>query len=198
MAEMRIQREVMFAGENPLLMLYREGSDELVAVASYWRTSFSPAGAGEALVIWVDPDGSGLGEQAPVGIFCDNAEMATYVWEQFNSHFDRLQGRGIEQRHVEPARFAVHLDGMREYRVTCEVGAMTIELAWRDGQDLFHALATPEVAGSRWEVSNVVVPCANAGIRVDGAAVEGEAHFPEGDYRSSAFLAFAESWVRLA
>lgn len=197
MTGITIKREVVFAGDNPLLMLYRPGTEDVVAVASYWRCSYSAAGTGEALVIWVDPEASGLGAGAPIGIFTDNAEMAGLVWERFNRHFDRLQGRGIEDREIVPARFAIQADGFRLHRVTCAAGTTVIELEWRDALDVFHAVNLTEFAGSRWEVPNSVLPCAGGGIRVDGVEVGGEVHQPEGDYRSSAFLAFAESWVRL-
>jgi hypothetical protein len=49
MPDVILKRDVVFAGENPLLMLYAPGTEELVAVASYWRCSRS--GEGEALVI---------------------------------------------------------------------------------------------------------------------------------------------------
>lgn len=196
MSDIRITREVIFAGDNPLLMLYAPGTDEVVAVGSYWRCTWSAAGAGEALVIWVDR-AAGLGDRAPVGIFTDNAPMARLVWDRFNSQWDRLQGRGIEDRDIQPARFATLGDGMRRYRVTCAVGTTAIELEWRDALDVFHAVTRPVVGGSQWEVANVVLPCADGSMRVDGVAVSGEVHQPEGDYRSSAFLAFTETWVRL-
>lgn len=197
MSEMTVRDEVVFAGDNPALVLYRPGSDEMVAVASWWRCAWSAAGAGQALMLWVDPAASGLGERAPVGIFTDNAAMARLVWERFNRHWELLQGRGIEARRPEPARFTVQADGMRLHRVTCAAGTTAIELEWRDALEVVHMVARVDVGGSRWEVPNVVLPCAAATIRVDGVAVRGEVHQPEGDYRSSAFLAFAEAWVRL-
>lgn len=192
-----IRGDVVFAGDNPALVLYRPGSDEVVAVASWWRCAWSAAGAGQALVIWVDPAASGLGARAPTGIFTDNAAMAGLVWERFNRHWGLLQGRGIEARAMVPARFTVQADGMRLHRVTCAAGTTVIELEWRDALEVIHAVNRVAFAGSQWEVPNVVLPCADAGIRVDGVSVLGEVHQPEGDYRSSAFLAFAESWVRL-
>jgi hypothetical protein len=197
MSEIRIRHDVVFAGENPLLMLYRPGSDEVIAVASYWQCSYSTAGAGEALVIWVDPERSGLGDRAPVGIYTNNAPMARLVWDTFNRHFDRLQGHGIEDHPLQPARFTQQADGMRLHRVVCSIGTTTIELEWRDAIEALHTVTTPEVGGSRWEVTNVICPCPDAGIRVDGVEVIGEVREPEGWFRSSAFLAFVESWVRL-
>jgi hypothetical protein len=123
--------------------------------------------------------------------------MAKLVWDHFNSHFDRLQGCGIEQVKLEAARFTQQADGPRLHRVSCSDGATTIELEWRDALEIFHTLTTTTVGESDWEVTSVICPCADGGIRVNGVAAAGEVHQPEGDFRSSAFLAFAESWVRI-
>ena len=198
MPDIILKRNVVFAGENPLLMLYRRGTDELVAVSSYWKCSYSEHGEGQALVIWVDPAALGPGPDAPVGIYTDNAAMAGMVWETFNRHFDRLQHRGIEEAQPHPARFVQQADGLRLHRVSCSVGGTTIELAWRDALDVFHTVTHPTVGGSDWEVANVICPCADASITVDGVPVEGEVRQPEGMFRSSAFLAFCESWIRIS
>ncbi len=197
MPDMTVKNDVVFAGENPLVMLYAPGTDDPVAVASYWRCSYSTAGEGQALVMWADPDRTGLGDAVPVGIFTDNPAMARMVWDNFNSHFDRLQGRGIEEAAPEAARFTQQADGLRLHRVSCSVGATTIQLEWRDAIDVFHTVTTTTVGESDWEVTSVICPCADAGIRVNGVAATGEVHQREGAFRSSAFLAFAESWVRL-
>lgn len=197
MANMIVKDDVVFAGENPLVMLYAPGTDDVVAVASYWKCSYSEQGEGQALVIWVDPDRSGLGEEAPLGIFTDNPAMARLVWDHFNSHFDRLQGHGIEDVELRAARFTQQADGLRLHRVSCSVGATMIELEWRDALEVFHTLTTTTVGESDWEVTSVICPCADGGIRVNGVAATGEVHQPEGDFRSSTFLAFAESWVRI-
>jgi hypothetical protein len=52
----------MIAGENPMIVLYRPGSDEVVAIASMWTCSWSEAGQGRALVIWADAEATGLGD----------------------------------------------------------------------------------------------------------------------------------------
>ncbi len=55
-SEPPVKRPVIFAGENPLIMLYRPGGDDLVAVASLWHATFTAEGAGHSLLIWADPE----------------------------------------------------------------------------------------------------------------------------------------------
>jgi hypothetical protein len=184
---------VMIAGENPMILLYRPGSDDLVAIASVWTCAYSEAGTGRALVIWVDPDASGLGYLAPVGIFTDNPELARFVWANFYNDYAPIHGRGIEDAPLRSASFAEQSGGRRFHRITCISGTTTIELEWRDVVEVFHVVTCP----TGFEVSVVAAPCASGTITVNGHSAIGEIHRPEGWFKSSAILAFAETWIAL-
>mgnify|MGYP001362352322 CR=1 FL=1 len=186
-------RGVMITGENPMIVLYRPGSDDYVAIASMWTCTYSEAGQGRALVIWVDPEASGLGERAPVGIFTDNPALARFVWANLYNDYAPIHGRGIEDAPLRAARFAHHADGRRLHRMTCTSGTTTIELEWRDVVEVFHVLTYP----TGYECSVVAAPCAAGTITVDGRRAIGEIHRPEGWFGSSAILAFAETWIAL-
>jgi hypothetical protein len=188
--EVSTQRGIKIAGENPMIVLYRPGSDDLVVLVSMWTARYSPVGAGRALLIWADPSASGLGSDAPVGIYTDNPELAAYVWEHFYRDYDTIRGRGIETRPPVPARFAEVSGGDRFYRISCVAAGTTIELEWRDVLDCFQV--TTQLTG--FETSAVACPCAGAEVRVNGVAARGEVHQPEGWFGSSAALAFAETW----
>ncbi|HYI24341.1 MAG TPA: hypothetical protein VD767_02935 [Thermomicrobiales bacterium] len=188
-----VQRGVMIAGENPMIVLYRPGSDDLVAIASVWTASYSPAGEGRALVIWADPDATGLGDLSPVGIFTDNADLARYVWANFYNDYEPIKGRGIEETPVRPARFTELSDGQRLHHISCTVGSTTIELEWRDVIEVSQVVTYP----TGYEVSVIAAPCAKATITVDGIQATGEIHQPEGWFGSSAILAFAETWIAI-
>jgi len=186
-------RGVMITGENPMIVLYRSGSDEVVAIASMWTCTYSEAGEGRALVIWVDADATGRGGLAPVGIFTDNPELARFIWANLYNDYTPIQGRGIAEAPLRAARFTEQADGRRLHRIACTSGATTIELEWRDVLDVFHALTYP----TGYEVSVVAAPCATGTITVNGERAIGEIHQPEGWFRSSACLAFAETWIAL-
>ncbi|MDP8908370.1 MAG: hypothetical protein M3N47_04475 [Chloroflexota bacterium] len=197
MSEPELKRPVIFAGENPMILLYAPGSNDIVAAATYWRCVYSPEGEGNALIIWVDPAVSGRGDRAPCGLYADNVTMALMVWTNFTQHFGPFQGRGIEDRMPQATRFFQVAEGRRQHRVTCAVGPSVIELLWQDAFDAFQTVTTPVVEGKAYEVASVVLPCARASITIDGHTVPGEVHHPEGFFQSSAFLAFCESWVEL-
>jgi hypothetical protein len=184
-------RGVMIAGENPMIVLYRPGSDEIVAIASVWTASWSPVGAGHALIIWADPKVTGLGDLAPAGIYTDNSDLARYVWDNFYNDYGPIHGHGIEDAPPRAARFTEQADGPRLHRISCTSGPTTIELEWRDVVDVFQCVTYP----TGYEVSVIAAPCAAATITVDGVQAIGEIHIPEGWFGSSAILAFAETWI---
>jgi hypothetical protein len=190
MTEPIFQRGIKIAGENPMIILYRPGSDDIVVLVSMWTARYSPVGPGRALLIWADPVESGLGSSAPAGMYADNPKLAEYVWEHFYRDYDRIRGRGIETHPPVPSRFVEVSDGDRLHRMTCVAGTTTIELEWRDVLDTF--LVTTHLTG--FETSAVARPCAEADIRVNGVAARGEIHQREGWFGSSAALAFAETW----
>jgi hypothetical protein len=188
--EPTVRHGIKIAGENPMIVLYRPGGDEIVVLASMWTARYSPVGTGRALLIWADPRESGLGQAAPIGIYTDNPELAGYVWEHFYRDYDTIRGRGIEARPPVPARFVEVSGGDQFHRISCVAATTTIELEWREVLDRFQV--TTQLSG--FETSVVACPCAAADVRVDGAVARGEVHQPEGWFGSSAALAFAETW----
>ena len=190
MPEPIAQHGIKIAGENPMIILYRPGSDDIVVLVSMWTARYSPVGSGRALLIWADPVESGLGSDAPIGIYTDNPELAEYVWEHFYRDYDTIRGRGIETGPPVPARFVEVSGGDRFHRISCVAATTTIELEWREVLDCFQV--TTHLTG--FETSVVACPCAAAEVRVDGVAARGEIHQPEGWFGSSAALAFAETW----
>ena len=187
------QRGVMIVGENPMIVLYRADSDEQVAIASLWTSRYSPAGQGRALVIWCDPEGTGLGDLAPIGMFADNPDLARYVWANFYTDYGPIQGRGVEEAPIREAQFTEESDGLRLHRVTCVAGETTIELEWRDVIEVFQSVTYP----TGYEVSIVAGPCAGGEIIVNGTAAVGKIHVPEGWFHSTSLLAWAETWIAL-
>ncbi len=189
--EPQVKRPVVFAGENPLIMLYRPGAQDLVAVASLWHCTFSEHGEGRSLVLWVDPEALEPGSQDPTGIYTDNAALSRWVWTTFNRRWEPLQNRGLGEAQPRPARFLEQANGRRSHRISCMAGTTTIELLWQDGQDAFYTVTYPY----EYEVSAVIVPCARASIAVDGQLVAGEVRPHSDVFQSSAIMAFCETWL---
>lgn len=188
--------KVVFSGENPGLTLMKPGTGEQVAAASYWRCVYSEHGEGNALLIWADPTGSGLGELAPHAIYTDNRGVAKLVTERFTQHFGGFKDLNFPA--IEPtfARFFQESDSRWYHRVVCNPGDQVIELTWWDVL-AYNVVESDnyELGDTKWRLTTVICPCSSASISVNNEPVQGEVRVNEGETTSSsAFLAFSETW----
>jgi hypothetical protein len=189
---------VVFSGENPGLTLYKPGSDQRVAAASYWRCVISEHGEGNALLIWVDPESAGEGD-APHAIYADNPGVARLVTDRFTRHFDGFNALGFDSIEPTHARFFQESDSRWYHRVVCNTGDQVIELDWWDVLD-YQPVHRPamELGGATWDLRTVICPCESATIRLGNVPVNGEVRTRTNDDRtrgSSCFLAFSETWI---
>jgi hypothetical protein len=193
-----VKRPVIFTGENPGLSLFHPESGALVAAASYWRCTYSAHGEGNALIIWLDRAAAGAGEGTLTAIFADNAPMARFVTDTLTQHFGGFTDKGFTEVAPEPARFFQESDSRDYHRVVAHTQGHQVELVWRDVRDYQQVIgADIQYGGRSFELATVICPCAEATITLNGVVVQGVVRLTERDGRpqSSAFLAFAESWV---
>jgi hypothetical protein len=192
---------VVFSGENPGLTLYKPGTEDRVAAVSYWKCVYSEQGEGNVMLIWVDPEGSGLGELAPHAIYTDNPGVAKLVTERFTRHFGGFSDLGFDGIDPTPARFFQESDSRWYHRVVCNDGDGVVELVWWDVADYQPVLRQDyELGGTRWDLMTVICPCNEASVTVNNRPVSGEVRTRTGDDGlpgSSCFLAFSETWVDL-
>ncbi len=191
------ERPVVFTGENPGITLYRPGTDQMVASASYWLSSSSSDGEGSALMIWIDPEAPGLSDFPSPSIYADNAALARMLNRDLNQHFPAFRDRGFTDLEPQQARFSQQANGKKQHRIVCWTATSTIEIIWTDVADAFQKMNVSTLGGRDWRVGNVICPCAGGSITVDGTLVAGEIRRSDALNSSSAFLAFAESWVPL-
>lgn len=192
--------KVIFSGENPGLTLYQPGTERIVAAASYWRCVYSAEGEGNALLIWIDPETSGLGDLARTTIYADNPGVGRLVADRFTQHFGNFRDRGFDKIEPVQARFFQESDSRWYHRVACNFGQGVVELVWWDVLDYQMVNRTDyQVGPGRWELHTVICPCGSARIQVNNRDVPGEVRASrDGDQpKSSAFLAFSETWLEL-
>ena len=183
--------QVVFAGENPLIMLYRPGGDDLVAVASLWCARYTEHGSGTSLVLWTDSGGSASSASTTGAICTDNPPLARWLWTTFNRRWEPLLGHGLEQAELRPSHFT-ESRSEGEHRVVCRSSGFTVELVWRRPQPCIWTDTRPY----EYRTTAAIVPCLEASIIVDGTAAFGEVRPHEDVFASSAVLAFCETWLR--
>ena len=182
--------QVVFAGENPLIMLYRPGGDDLVAVASLWSARYTEHGSGTSLLIWTDPGPSARSAPRTSAICTDNPPLARWLWTTFNRRWEPLLGHGLEQVDPRPSCFT-EFRSEGEHRVVCRTSGLTVELVWRQAQTCLWTETNPY----EYRTTAAIVPCLEASIIVDGVAAIGEVRPHEDVFASSAVLAFCETWL---
>ncbi|KAB2857487.1 MAG: hypothetical protein F9K46_12895 [Anaerolineae bacterium] len=195
-----IQGRIIFCGENPEMKLYRPDTEQLVALASYWRCTFSLHGIGNALVINVESDTP----NTPMlqGIYTDNFELGRWLADTFVQHFEDFKGRGWPQIQLTQARFVQEMDSRRYHRVAVYSANDHLILTWDEAlaQRLFHVpqLTTGLNGETKHDVYTVICPCKTGSIVVNGQGVEGQVRSDLSDPnwpRCTAFMAFSETWV---
>lgn len=183
------ESRVVFAGENPLIMLYRPGGEDLVAVASLWSARYTEHGSGTSLLVWTDPGAAAPGPRS-AAICTDNPPLARWLWTTFNRRWEPLLGHGLEREDPRPSRFTESRSD-DEHRVLCTSPGLTVELVWQRPQPCVWTETTPY----EYRTTAAIVPCLDASIIVNGRAAIGEVRPHEDVFASSAVLAFCETWL---
>ncbi|MBI3173910.1 MAG: hypothetical protein HYZ25_09335 [Chloroflexi bacterium] len=189
-----IKRPVFFCGENPGMTLYTPGTEQVTAIVSYWLCTDSLHGIGHALVLWL----SESAELQHGGIFTDNRALAEVLIQRLTRYFPEFQGVLIDELAYIEAECGHTYDGER-YLATCQSSETRVEAEWRNVLDRKQIVWPHFPAGEvAYDLTTVICPCGVGRIRLNGKEIEGEiqvAQSAEGRSLSSAFLAFAETWI---
>jgi hypothetical protein len=198
---------VAFCGENPVISLFKPGTDTITAAASYWHCTYSQHGEGTALLVYLD-DGNALALNQPsIAVYSDNMPLARYLTDTFNAQFEDWKPFGFSGTPIQQARFVRESDSRDFYRVACHAEGTRIDLHWnnlrkpeyRTFPDLFGGGFG--VAGDEhYHVSNVIFLCEQGSISINGKLTSGAAQTrttPEGRFSSSVFVALSETWIKL-
>jgi hypothetical protein len=193
-----IKRPILFSGENPGMTLYFPGTEQVVAVASYWHCTDSPCGVGHALILWLE---TGITPATDVGhgcIFTDNLELAKVLVKNLTQYFPEFREVPIVSLAYTSAHCEHTYDGSC-YRVICLSPEAQVEIQWAEVLDRKQVIWPQFPAGqAAFDLSTVICPCRIGDIQINGKLIGGEVktvQTADGKFSSTAFLAFAETWV---
>ena len=161
------EHQVVFAGENPLIMLYRPGGDEswpLRACGVLATPSTAPVRP-----CWCGPTRTGAPAPRTSAIYTDNPPLARWLWTTFNRRWEPLLGHGLELAEPQSSRFT-EFRSEGEHRVVCRSSGLTVELVWRRPQTCIWTETNPY----EYRTTAAIVPCLEASIIVDGIPAIGE------------------------
>jgi hypothetical protein len=192
-----IRRPVLFCGENPAMTLYAPATERVVAIASYWHCTYSAHGSGHALIFWQVPEPTSA-QPLSSGIYTDNLPLARMLVETLTQFFSEFQAVPVTTLPYLLAQCGHISDGAQHYTVTCTTAHISLLLQWADLLD-YKQISWPQFpAGAQaFDLTTVICPCRYATITINEALLLGEVRTSAADGwpTSSAFLAFAETWI---
>jgi hypothetical protein len=194
-----VKRPVFVCGENPAVSLFSPETKQLVAVASFWQITYSAYGPGNALVLWLAENALPGSQFSPSGIFSDNIPLAKLLVNSLTRHFSEFRTFDVAALPYIDAICRQTHNGAGNYTVNCHAETLRIVVEWAEPLDQKMFVIRQLPAGENiFDLINVTCPCRSGSINVAGVSVRGEVQVttePNGDVSSTAFLAFAETWL---
>ena len=187
---------VAVIGENPgIRLVVKDGAPPATSV-SFWRVFQSPAGAGHVCFLTSDVAGDGPTPDDVRVAYADNDKLAEYVALRLMTAFDKAYGE--KPFPVKAARFERGGDTITAWKETIRSGDATVELVWRDFYEPFVIESRAGVPHNPYLILSTFIPARAADVVIDGKRAAGN---PTPRMRgtrqsSSAFLAFAETWLK--
>jgi hypothetical protein len=188
--------KVAVVGENPgIRLVTKEGAPPSTSV-SFWRVLQSPAGAGHVCFLTSDVTGDGPTPDDVRVAFADNEKLAEYVAMQLMTAFDRAYGE--KPFPVKTARFERSGDTATAWKESIHSDGTTVELVWRDFYEPFVIESRAGVPHNPYTILSTFIPARAADVIINGTRAAGTPTLRMRGTRqsSSAFLAFAETWLK--
>ena len=187
---------VAVIGENPgIRLVVKDGAAPATSV-SFWRVVQSPAGAGHVCFVTSDIAGDGPTPDDVRVAYTDNGKLADYVALKLMTAFDKVYGENPFP--VKIARFERAGDTLTAWKETIRAADATVELVWRDFHEPFVIESRAGVPHNPYTILSTFVPARAADVVINGRRAAGNAapRMRGTHQSSSAFLAFAETWLK--
>ncbi len=190
-----IKRPIFMCGENPGMTLYIPGTEQAAAIASYWHCTDSPHGVGHALILWLAEG------RVPVSkgfVLTDNPDLSQLLVTRLTRYLPEFEDAPIEKLDYRRAH-CEHTFAGSCYQVICEAPDRQVKIEWRNPLDRKQILWPRFPAGDAvYDLTTVICPCRAGSIWINNKELDGEVKViqkTDGTFSSTAFLAFAETWV---
>ncbi len=194
--------QVDWSGENPGIYLKDPGHPDgpWVGLAVYFKVIHSAHGRGRGMVVLGAPEVAAGYPDAPNLCIADNLPLMRYLLEAFVPNFGAFRGMpGLTSATLLQATGGdTDMSDPAGWRETIAAGDASLSMRWSGLGEPFAAdVGADQTATGRHQMYSVFQGAAQGEILLDGKALPGivvERDFLGGRL-SSAFLAFAESWI---
>ena len=193
--------KIWWSGDNPGMLLKESEDGPWTAMTLFFRIVYTPAGRGNALFLYEQPDS---GESLPNAynvVLHDNEDMARWLAENFVA---RLPGPFSESPAFKALQYVplteCHTSGdtSSRYIQTVKAEGVEIDLIW-DRLGMPTALElSPEHVGTRsHNLFNLLVESRDASIVVNGRRLPGKVmpRQQAGMDTTTGFVYFSEIWI---
>jgi len=191
-----------WTGENPGIMLKERENGPWTALALFFRVALSPEGRGSALVLYESPKSAVGHPQVNNVVITDNEPMARFLMQDFVARFGAFgEAPAFKTMTYLPMTHAATTgdpSGAR-YTESMASGTLAVELVWEELGQPTALEIPPRLSGTRQHTMfSLLVEARRASILVNGRALPGKpvAREQAGLKTTTAFLYFAESWIR--
>lgn len=191
-----------WTGENPGIMLKESATGPWTALALFFRIAWSSEGRGSALVLYENPNETVGHPQFNNVVITDNDSMARFLMRGFVGKFGVFGEVPAFQAmtYLPMTRAATTGDPCgNRYTESIESGNLAVELVWEDlGQPTALEIPPPLSGTREHTMFSLLVEARRASIFVNGRPLPGKpvAREQAGLQTTTAFLYFAESWIR--
>jgi hypothetical protein len=191
MAQVEKRGDVLWSGDNPLIVLRDPDGRERTALALF-RVDHSPAGPGNAVFLITE-----LGEQRIAVCFADHAPLGRWLRDEIVGTLPEFASHDFRDMPIRSGRF-VQLASPGTWSVLVATDDGELRLGWAGLEPPFN-LRVPAgtVASIPFDLETMVYRARQAEVVLGGTRAPGEV-VREADGGSSAFLALNETWYRTA
>ena len=198
-----IPGEIAWTGENPGIYLKEHADGPWTGLATFFRIMWSPYGRGSGVLLLDRPsEAAGL---PGTRNFCitDNQPMARHLVAEFFSKFASFRvsaGTGAIS-YLPLTHVARGGDARTEYSETIASAEFTVVMTWK-GLGAPYAVDMPPEKGPTkvHQMVSLFVDSGEAAVTVNGTPLAGKVAVRDfaDTKKSTAFLAFSETWIKVS
>jgi hypothetical protein len=195
-------RTVDWTGENPGIYLKEDPDGPWTGLMTFYRVCWSPCGPGHGILVLDEPNTEkGYPE---INNFCiaDNQELAAYLIEHFFSNFNSFKvSPGLKHMTMLPMTDVRREGDTRStYSEVVTADGLEVRATWKGLTDPYAVDFPPEVGPTKaHQMYSCFVDAPDAEVTVNGRKLKGNVTIRNaaGIEKSSAFLAFSETWLKV-
>jgi len=192
---------VDWSGENPGIYLKEDPQGPWTGLMCFYRVVYSPHGMGSGVVVLDEPNIEKGRPDVDNFCICDNEPLAKYLVENFFSKFAAFKvSAGIKALSYLPLTSVQREGDTRStYSEVVSSNELEVRMTWEGLSDSY-AVNMPADLGptKQHDMYSFFVDASNAQVSINGRPLRGKLTSRNcgGTTKSSAFLAFSETWVK--